>query len=86
MGRGKGLNEAEKAIIIKESAKGTSPDDIATKMGYRVDSVKRFRKDQEQRSDAGNSKTVIKKAGFEKYWSSGTDKTWYDKQVNFYRR
>ena len=50
MERGKALNEAEKAInkrnLLKEQI---SPDDIATKIGCHVDTVKRFRKDQEQR-------------------------------------
>lgn len=61
MGRGKALNDDEKAVIIKESAKGTSPNDIATKIGRHVDTVKRFQKNpapRKKRSDAGTSKTV----------------------------
>ena len=61
MGRGKALTEDEKAVIIKESAKGTSPDAIAAKIGRHVDTVKRFQKNptpRKKRSDAGISKTV----------------------------
>lgn len=61
MGRGKALTDDEKAIIIKETAKGTSPDAIAEQIGRHVDSVKRFLKDpspRKKRSDAGVSKTV----------------------------
>ena len=45
----------------EESAKGTSPDAIAAKIGRHVDTVKRFQKNptpRKKRSDAGISKTV----------------------------
>ena len=61
MGRGKALTEDEKAVIIKESAKGTSPDVIAAKIGCHVDTVKIFQKNPTPRkklSNAGLSKTV----------------------------
>ena len=48
MGRGKVLTEDEKAVIIKESAKGTSPYAIAAKIGRHVDTVKIFWKIQER--------------------------------------
>lgn len=61
MGRGKALTSKEKEIIIKESAKGISPDVIAAKIRRHIDTVKRFLKDpspRKKRSDAGRSRTV----------------------------
>ena len=61
MGRRKALTDDEKAVIIKESAKGTSPDAIAEKIGRHVDTVKRYQKDptpRKKRSDAGIFKAV----------------------------
>ena len=61
MGRGKALTDDEKAIIIKETAKVTSPNAIAEKIGRHVDSVKRYLKDpsaKKKRLNAGFSKAV----------------------------
>ena len=69
MGRGKALTEDEKAAIIKESAKGTSSDAIAAKIGRHVDKVKRFQKKSQtmkvlklktQLKQMTNKKTMIK--------------------------
>jgi len=61
MGRSRSLTEAEKATIVKESAKGSSSEAIAKKLGRHVDTVKRFQKDpspRKKRSDSGTSRTV----------------------------
>ena len=41
MGRGRSLTEAGKATIVKESAKGSSSEAIAEKLGRYVDIVNR---------------------------------------------
>ena len=64
MGRQKALNDDEKAVIIKESAKCTTPDAIAQKLGYHVNIAKKFQKDpspRKKRSEAGISKTVTER-------------------------
>ena len=48
MGRQKALNDDERAVI-KGSAKGTTPDAIAHKIGRHVDTVKGFQKDSSPR-------------------------------------
>ena len=81
------LNDNEKAVIIKETAKELSLANIATITGRHVDTVTRFQEDPETR------KKKVKcwdfqdchRSGFEKYCSSGTEKTWNDMQVHFYR-
>lgn len=42
MGRGRGFNDGEKAIIIKEIARGRNVSIIAESLGRHVDTVKRF--------------------------------------------
>lgn len=61
MGREKDLNDEEKTVIIKETAKGTTFFTIAERLGRHVDTVKRSLKDpsaRKKRSNCGTSMTV----------------------------
>ena len=42
MGRGKGLSEEERNIIIKEIAKGKPQSEVAAQIGRHVKTIKRF--------------------------------------------
>ena len=53
MGRAKGLSADEKAIIIKEIAKGTNAKDIDHSLGRHVDTVKSFVADPSPRKNGG---------------------------------
>ena len=87
----KAKNDAEKTIIINESAKETSPDDIATKKGRHVYTVKKFQKDPAPRekgkkiSDAVTSKAVSKRDLRNIGCPSGKEKTRNGKEIDFYR-
>lgn len=61
MGRARGLSDAEKATIVKETGKGSSPRGIATKLGRHIDTIRRYLKNpspRKQRSDSGVLKSV----------------------------
>ena len=58
MGQSRDLQDSEKAIIIKETAKNISCADIAKLLGRHVRTVKRFLENpssRKQRSDRGKS-------------------------------
>ena len=60
MGKAKDLTEAEKCIIVKEMAKGTPPEVIATSIGRHVDTVKRYLSNQSPRKTPADA-SVLKR-------------------------
>lgn len=64
MGSGKGQNDKGKAVIIDKTAKGTSRDAIAKKLGRHFDTARRFLKDpspRRQQSDCRTSETMTER-------------------------
>ena len=64
MRRQKALHVDGKAVIIKESAKGTTPDTIAQKIGRHVDTVNRFQKDPSPRKNQMLGFPGLSQSGF----------------------